>query len=94
MKFAIFVLLGLVAACSAGSVTLLPAGQTILRSAAPSYYLTAPSAHLALATAPASSVVLSRSTLPALSYASYASYAPSYGLRSLLPAIYNGAYYY
>lgn len=89
MKTAIFFLLGLIAACSAGSVTLVPAGATLLRSAAPSYYYAAPSARYALAAAPASSVVLSRAALPALSY------APSYaGVRALLPSLYNGAYYY
>lgn len=93
MKIAIFFLLGLIAACSAGSVTLLPAGATLLRSAAPSYYYAAPSARYALAAAPASSVVLSRGALPALSYAP--AYAPSYaGVRALLPSLYNGAYYY
>lgn len=93
MKAAIFFLLGLIAACSAGSVTLLPAGHTLLRSAAPSYYLAAPSAGYALAAAPASSgVVLRSAALPALSYApSYASYS---GLRSLLPALSNGAWWY
>lgn len=99
MKTAIFFLLGLVAACSAGSISLLPAGATLLRSAAPSYYLAAPSAGYALAAAPApaSNLVLSRSALPALpslpALSSY-SYAPYSAVRSLLPSIYNGAYYY
>lgn len=92
MKVAIFFLLGLIAACSAGSVTLLPAGATLLRSAAPSYYLSAPSAGYALSAAPASNLLLSRTAvLPALPNLAYPQYT---ALRSLLPALYNGAYYY
>lgn len=97
----IFFLLGLIAACSAGSVEVLPAGHTVVRSfAAPAAYYAAPAAHLAL---PASNLVLSRGLLPsyALAQPSYTVAQPSYALaqpsyaavRSLLPAL-TGGYYY
>lgn len=87
MKIAIFVLLGLVAASSAASISLIPAGASLIRAAAPAYYLQSPS--LSYALAPSSSLVLSRSAaLPSLQIA-----APQYAsIRTLLPSI-SGAYY-
>lgn len=97
----IFFLLGLIAVCSAGSVEVLPAGQTVLRTlAAPAAYYAAPASTLAL---PASNLLLSRTLLPSYQYAQPALQLaqpslqlaqPAYtAVRSLLPALY-GSYYY
>lgn len=71
MNTKIFILLGLIAICNAASIAILPAGHTVLRSAAPAAYLAAPGANY----------VLSRSIVPSYAWAqpAFRSYIPSFG---------------